>query len=85
MDEDTVYHKFYPDKFVLENLYDKPDYEYVHQELKRTGVTLKLLWQEYQDSILMILKESNVHGIYEILSGLQRIHDCKQAYEPLGT
>ena len=33
----------------LENLYDKPDYEYVHQELKRTGVTLKLLWQEYQD------------------------------------
>lgn len=49
MDEDTVYRKFYPDKFVLENLYDKPDYEYVHQELKRTGVTLKLLWQEYQD------------------------------------
>ena len=30
MDEDTVYYKFYPDKFVLENLYDKPDYEYVH-------------------------------------------------------
>lgn len=24
-------------------------YEDVHQELKRTGVTLKLLWQEYQD------------------------------------
>ena len=49
MDEDAVYRKFYPDKFALENLYDKPDYEYVHQELKRTGVTLKLLWQEYQD------------------------------------
>ena len=47
MDEDTVYRKFYPDKFALESLYDKPDYEYVHQELKRTGVTLKLLWQEY--------------------------------------
>ena len=37
MDEDAVYRKFYPDKFALENLYDKPDYEYVHQELKRTG------------------------------------------------
>lgn len=49
MDEDTVYRKFYPDKFALESLYDKQDYEYVHQELKRTGVTLKLLWQEYQD------------------------------------
>lgn len=54
MDEDTVYHKFYPDKFVLENLYDKPDYEYVHQELKRTGVTLKLLWQEYQVTIMKL-------------------------------
>ena len=29
------------------NLYEQPDYEYVHQELKRVGVTLKLLWQEY--------------------------------------
>lgn len=47
IDEDAVYRKFYPNKFALENLYDKPDYEYIHQELKRTGVTLKLLWQEY--------------------------------------
>ena len=69
MDEDAVYRKFYPDKFALENLYDKPDYEYVHQELKRTGVTLKLLWQEYQDSILMILKESNVLEFNMFYSG----------------
>lgn len=27
MDEDTVYRKFYPDKFALESLYDKPDYD----------------------------------------------------------
>lgn len=49
MDGDSVYRMFYPDRHTLETLYDKPDYEYVHQELKRTGVTLKLLWQEYQD------------------------------------
>ena len=49
VDGDAVYRMFYPDRHTLENLYDKPDYEYVHQELKRTGVTLKLLWQEYQD------------------------------------
>lgn len=36
-------------KFAIENLYEQPDYEYVHQELKRVGVTLKLLWKEYQD------------------------------------
>lgn len=49
MDGDAVYRMFYPDRHTLETLYDKPDHEYVHQELKRTGVTLKLLWQEYQD------------------------------------
>jgi transposase len=49
LDEDTVYRMFYPDKYAIETLYEKPNYEYIHQELKRTGVTLKLLWQEYQD------------------------------------
>ena len=49
MDEEALYRMFFPDKFVTETLYSHPDYEYVHQELKRTGVTLKLLWQEYQD------------------------------------
>lgn len=47
--EETVYRMFYPDKFAVEQLYEQPDYEYVHQELKRVGVTLKLLWLEYQD------------------------------------
>lgn len=49
LDEDAVYRMFYPDKFAVETLYAQPDYGYIHQELKRTGVTLKLLWQEYQD------------------------------------
>lgn len=47
--EETVYRMFYPDKFAVEQLYEQTDYEYVHQELKRVGVTLKLLWQEYQE------------------------------------
>lgn len=29
--------------------YAKVDYNYVHRELKKTGVTLKLLWEEYSD------------------------------------
>lgn len=49
MNEDSVYRMFYPDKIVQESMYARPDYGYVHQELKRVGVTLKLLWQEYQD------------------------------------
>lgn len=47
--EEEVYRIFYPDKFAVEYLYKDPDYEYVHKELKKVGVTLKLLWQEYCD------------------------------------
>ncbi len=54
MDGDAVYRMFYPDRHTLETLYDKPDHEYVHQELKRTGVTLKLLWQEYHSGPMSI-------------------------------
>lgn len=49
MDVDAIYRKLYLDKFAMESLYDKPDYEYAHWELKRTGVMMKRLWQEYQD------------------------------------
>ncbi|MFR9542526.1 MAG: IS21 family transposase [Rikenellaceae bacterium] len=44
-----VYRIFFPDKHPEETVYTMPDYEYVHKELSRTGVTLKLLWKEYQD------------------------------------
>jgi len=48
-DED-VYRMFYPDKHVSETLYRSPYYNYIHAELKKTGVNLKLLWEEYKDS-----------------------------------
>jgi len=47
--EEEVYRMFYPDKYAIEFLYKDPNYEYVHTELKKVGVTLKLLWQEYVD------------------------------------
>lgn len=49
-DEEEVYRMFYPDKHSEENIYKNPDYEYIHSELKRVGVTLKLLWSEYRDT-----------------------------------
>lgn len=49
LDENEVYRMFYPDKYAVELMYRDPDYEYVHQELKKKGVTLKLLWQEYKE------------------------------------
>ena len=47
MDDSEVYRLFYPDRHATETLYADPNYEYVHQELKKTGVTLKLLHEEY--------------------------------------
>jgi hypothetical protein len=48
LDEKDVYRMFYPDKFAVDDPYKDPDYEYIHQELRKTGVTLKLLWEEYK-------------------------------------
>lgn len=42
MDPDSVYRMFYPDKYAAEHIYADPGYEYVHKELTRTGVNLKL-------------------------------------------
>ena len=43
-----VYSMFFPDKFPEKTTYTAVDYAYVHNELKRPGVTLKRLWKEYR-------------------------------------
>ena len=47
--EDEVYKLIYPHKYeyLNDDFYAKPDYREIHSELRRVGVTLKLLWQEY--------------------------------------
>lgn len=49
MEEADVYRLFFPEKHAVEILFRDPEYEHVHSELKKTGVTLKLLWEEYQE------------------------------------
>lgn len=46
-DDDRLYELFYPNKFKYKPRYAPVDYSYVHKELKKTGVTEKLLWEEY--------------------------------------
>jgi transposase len=48
--DEEIYRMFYPDKHIVELLYKSPNYSYIHAELKKTGVNLKLLWHEYKDS-----------------------------------
>lgn len=45
--ENEVYRIIYPDKHQEEVMFEAPDYEYIHKELKKPGVTLKLLHDEY--------------------------------------
>ena len=47
-DED-IYRLFFPEKLSAKDIYELPDYDYVHNELKKVGVTLTLLWKEYCD------------------------------------
>ena len=49
MDDDALYKLFFPEKLAAEDIYELPDYNYVHEELKKVGVTLQLLWKEYRD------------------------------------
>ena len=49
MTNDQLYDILYPDKFKRTTNYRPVDYSYVHAELKKTGVTMKLLWEEYRD------------------------------------
>lgn len=42
--EQKVYKLLFPDKYVFEDIYEPVDYDYIHKEMSKTGVTLKLLW-----------------------------------------
>lgn len=48
MDDESLYRLFFPDKVDMDEIHAPVDFEYVHKELNRTGVTLKLLWKEYK-------------------------------------
>lgn len=47
MTDDQAYELLYPDRFHQTHDYVPVDFNYVHSELKKVGVTLKLLWEEY--------------------------------------
>jgi transposase len=48
--EEELYRKMFPEETVpVETERPLPDWEYIQQELKKKGVTLKLLWEEYKD------------------------------------
>ena len=49
MDEQTLLQTLFPEK-AAEPVWVMSDYEKIHKELLRHGVTLRLLWEEYMDA-----------------------------------
>jgi len=49
MEENVLLSTLFPEK-VLEPVLITPDYEKIHKDLLRHGVTLRLLWEEYVDT-----------------------------------
>lgn len=50
LDDEVVYARLFPGRGEHESVHAQPDWERVHRELARVGVTLKLLHGEYVDS-----------------------------------
>lgn len=46
--DEEVYRIFFPDRNNTKSIYESPDWDYIHVELAKVGVTLKLLHSEYQ-------------------------------------
>jgi hypothetical protein len=49
MSEDEAYRLFYPDRHLHESPFEEPDWAYVHREMARVGVNLRLLHDEYRE------------------------------------
>lgn len=49
LDETALFQTLFPEK-AAEPVLVPPDYEKIHKELLRHGVTLRLLWEEYADA-----------------------------------
>ena len=47
--DEELYSLFFPDKRDSADTHAPVDFDYVHRELNRVGVTLKLLWTEYRN------------------------------------
>ena len=67
----------FPGKYAMASPYTVPDYEWIHRELARTGVTLTLLWSEY---CVKVRDTGGVPYMYtQFLSPLGQCHESHDA------
>ena len=51
LSDEELQARLYPPPRPRSSVRQEPDYVVLHQELKRPGMTLQLLWEEYRDSL----------------------------------
>jgi transposase len=51
LDDGALERRLYRQPSARESTFTEPDYALIHQELKRKGVTLTLLWEEYRSTV----------------------------------
>ena len=73
MEETELHHTLFPEEAMLPTLVT-PDFPYIHKELLKNGVTLKLLWQEYVDNCGM---PANRHMAIPNTVSYIRIMSCR--------
>ena len=49
LNDDEAYRLFFPEQTVSESVFAEPDYEWVHKEYAKRGVTLSMLHAEYRE------------------------------------
>ena len=49
IDESKLHRHLFPEETPI-SVMTPPDYDYIHKELLKSGVTLKLLWEEYVET-----------------------------------
>ena len=77
LENDVLYEMIFPERFAGNPIYEDINYAYVHNELKKTGVTLKLLWEEYCEKCR---KESTLPCSYTSFTRGYNSYTVKKSY-----
>lgn len=77
MDVHEIYILIHPEKEKTQDEYLQPDFPYIHEELAKKGVTMKLLWDEYRklgfQKNKKIYQYSRFCQLYSEWSGVKKV------------
>ena len=80
--DDELQARLYPPPRPRSSSRHEPDYAALHQELKRPGVTLQLLWEEYRSggfSVAMHEQHVDIQQVYRQQRGTHHTHGAQQS------